>query len=100
MVLFTLEAHRQHNYLRRTDDLVQGDIACAGERDDQFALCRVLRSLAEAEGRDGQAVLHAGPYGVDCRLGTIEVFGCVGLVEQKIKEALQILIGRASCAWR
>jgi hypothetical protein len=42
IVLFTLVAHRQHDHLRRTDDLVQRDISRVSERDDQFALRRVL----------------------------------------------------------
>ena len=46
---------------------------------------------------DGVSPGHGGldrPDGVDRSLGAIKVFGCVGLVEQEVKEASQVNFGR------
>jgi hypothetical protein len=94
MVLFTLVAHRQHDDFRHADDFMQRDIPGGSERDDQFALGWVLGRFAEAEGRDRQPVQRGRPDGVDCSPGAIEVFGCVGLVEQEVEAAFQVSSSR------
>jgi hypothetical protein len=50
--------------------------------------------FAEAEGRDGRAVLRRRPDGLDRCLGAIEVFGGVDWVEQEVKEVFKVSFGR------
>lgn len=96
VVLFTLVTLSEDDDLRGTDDLVQRDISCAAERDDQFALRRVLGSFAEAERGDGKAVLRGRPDCFDHCLGTIKVLGRLGQVEQEVEEASQVSFGARS----
>ena len=97
MVRLMLLKHRQHDDLRHTDDFEKSDISRGSEQDDQFAPRTVLGRLGGAQGRDGQrAVLRHGPDGLAGRLGTIEVFFGVRLVEQEIEQALQVGFSRRS----
>jgi len=68
--------------------------ARTAEGDDQLALCRVLSCSTEAEGRDRQAGPRRRPDGVDRRLGAVEVFRRLGLIEQEVEEALQVSFSR------
>jgi len=56
----------------------------------QFSLHRALRRLAEAVGCDRKLLLRDRPDGVDCRLGMVEVFGCLGPFKQEIEQTFQI----------
>lgn len=78
MVLLALMPHRQHHDLRGTDNLIRRNIPGSPEWDDQFSLHGVLRRLAEAEGCDRKLPLCDRSDGVDCRLGIVEIFGCLG----------------------
>ncbi len=95
IVLFPLLAYREHHDFRPTDDLMQRDIPTACERNDQFPLGWVLCRFAEAEGRDRQAMLRRRFYLVDRCLGTINVLGRLGTVDQEVKESLQVVLGRS-----
>ena len=82
--------HRQHHDLRNTDNLIQREIPGASEWDDQFSLHRALCRLAEALGCDRKLLLRDRPDGVDCRLGMVEVFSCLGPFKQEIEQTFQI----------
>ena len=90
IVLLALMPHSQHHDLRGTDNLLQRNIPRSSEWDDQFSLHGVLRRLAEAKGCDRKLPLSDRSDGVDCRLGIVEIFRCLGPFKQEIEESFQI----------